>query len=117
MLEREPLISILKGYYPLNAEKSGRRLTTVVFQEMEGTDTRIAEGDIFADCSYEGDLAAVTGVATRIGRESRDEYGEEYAWVAYTEEHFWPPPDTTAQHKFHLVGRMNLIRYDTMTGR
>src|SRR3546814_13254916 len=79
MLEREPLISILKGYYPLNAEKSGRRLTTVVFQEMEGTDTRIAEGDIFADCSYEGDLAAVTGVATRIGRESRDAYGEEYA--------------------------------------
>src|SRR3546814_18953571 len=81
MLEREPLISILKGYYPLNAEKSGRRLTTVVFQEMEGTDTRIAEGDIFADCSYEGDLAAVTGVATRIGRESRDEYGEKYAGV------------------------------------
>src|SRR3546814_1889429 len=108
MLEREPLISILKGYYPLNAEKSGRRLTTVVFQEMEGTDTRIAEGDIFADCSYEGDLAAVTGVATRIGRESRDEYGEEYAGVASTDENYWPQPATIDQQQFQQIGRAHV---------
>src|SRR3546814_13182349 len=84
---------------------------------MEGTDTRIAEGDIFADCSYEGDLAAVTGVATRIGRESRDEYGEEYAGVAYTEENFWPPPATIDQQQFQQVRRMNLICYDTWSVR
>src|SRR3546814_17765931 len=37
--------------------------------------------------------------------------------VAYTEENFWPPPATIDQQQFQLVRRMNLIRYDTWSGR
>jgi hypothetical protein len=42
--------------------------------------------DLFADASYEGDLLAAAGARYRIGRESRDEYGEEYAGHL-----FWDP--------------------------
>ena len=40
-------------------------------------------GRIFADASYEGDLAAAAGAAYRIGRESRAEFNELHAGVIY----------------------------------
>ncbi|HID07096.1 MAG TPA: FAD-dependent oxidoreductase, partial [Armatimonadetes bacterium] len=40
-------------------------------------------GRIFIDATYEGDLSALAGVPYRIGRESREEYGEEHAGVIY----------------------------------
>jgi hypothetical protein len=39
---------------------------------------RIA-ASVFIDASYEGDLLAAAGAEYRVGRESRSEYGEEYA--------------------------------------
>jgi len=36
-------------------------------------------GRVFIDATYEGDLAAMAGVPYRVGRESRHEFGEEYA--------------------------------------
>ena len=39
------------------------------------------EADIFIDASYEGELMARSGVSNRIGRESRMDYGEEFAGV------------------------------------
>ncbi len=33
----------------------------------------------FIDCTYEGDLAAMTGVPYRVGRESRSDFGEPHA--------------------------------------
>lgn len=42
--------------------------------------------DLFVDASYEGDLLAAAGANYRIGRESRDECGEEYAGHL-----FWDP--------------------------
>lgn len=41
------------------------------------------EGTIFIDATYEGDLGAAAGVPFRIGRESRDEFGEPGAGKAY----------------------------------
>ena len=37
--------------------------------------------DVFIDCSYEGDLMAMSGVSYSWGRESRDKYGESLAGV------------------------------------
>ncbi|GAA1123526.1 hypothetical protein GCM10009630_21820 [Kribbella jejuensis] len=39
------------------------------------------QASIFIDASYEGDLMALAGVPYRTGRESREEFGEEYAGV------------------------------------
>lgn len=114
MLGREPLISVRRGYYPVKVAKSGARLETVTFRQMHGGEETTVQGDIFADCSYEGDLAAVSGVICRIGRESREEYGEKHAGIAYTQENFWPPSEQVLeQENFKLVRKMNLVRYNT----
>jgi len=54
----------------------GLRITSV---KMENGST--FEGEIFADCSYEGDLMAKSGVKYTWGREGQGEYGEELAGV------------------------------------
>ena len=38
---------------------------------------------VFVDATYEGDLAALAGVPYRVGRESRDTFGEKYAGKVY----------------------------------
>jgi hypothetical protein len=61
------------------------RLTAAVFQDatrpLELVELRARA---FIDATYEGDLAAMAGVAYRVGREGRDEYGEPHAGRAYT---------------------------------
>jgi hypothetical protein len=57
-------------------EKSGTRL--VAIQAENGTRF---EGRMFADCSYEGDLMAQSGVQYTVGRESQAQYGESLAGV------------------------------------
>jgi len=42
---------------------------------------RVYTGQVFADCSYEGDLMAQAGVTYTYGREGQDEYGETLAGV------------------------------------
>ncbi len=57
-------------------EKSGTKLASIE----TGNGARFA-GRMFADCSYEGDLMAQSGVRYTIGRESQAEYGESLAGV------------------------------------
>src|SRR6266850_5171158 len=57
-------------------ERSGTRLTSI--QTENGA--RVA-GRMFAECSYEGDLMAQSGVRYTFGRESQAEYGESLAGV------------------------------------
>jgi len=52
------------------------RITSI---EMESG--RIYKANVFADCSYEGDLMARSGVKFTYGREGMEEYGEELAGV------------------------------------
>ena len=81
LVASEKSITVLKGYYPVLVEGAGRSIRSVMFA---GTDTRAIAGRIFVDASYEADLAALAGVACRIGRESRAEYGEPHAGRVFT---------------------------------
>ncbi len=112
MLINEPGITIIKGYYPTNAHKTKRILKSVSFSQLDGDNTIELQGEIFVDCSYEGDLAAIVGVKCRIGRESRNEYGEEHAGIIYMEKGYWPPKEGLHQKDFEQVRRLNLFRYD-----
>src|SRR5437870_10972587 len=56
--------------------KSGTRLASIVPQS-----GLTFAGRMFADCSYEGDLMAQSGVQYTFGRESQAEYGESLAGV------------------------------------
>lgn len=91
MLGEESQIHILRGVYPVAARRDGRRLLEVTLREMHGITEQIIRADCFVDSMMEADLAAVAGVPCRIGRESREEYGEPHAGVIYMTEKPKPP--------------------------
>lgn len=60
----------------VGVEKSGPRITSIITE----SDTYV--GDVFLDCSYEGEVMYLAGVTCSYGRESRRHYGEFYAGMA-----------------------------------
>jgi len=85
LVGRETSIMVRRGFVPVTAERDGVRLKSVTFREREGEGEQTLVATIFADCSYEGDLAAVARVPYRVGRESRAEFGEPHAGVVFME--------------------------------
>lgn len=79
MLAAEQRIEVVREHYPVAAARDGRRVASVTFRHMHRAATRTLEAPAFVDASYEGDLAAVAGVAMTVGRESRAQYGEPHA--------------------------------------
>ncbi|SMC86868.1 FAD-dependent oxidoreductase [Papillibacter cinnamivorans] len=57
-------------------QKSGSRIEWIATE-----DNATFTAKVFIDCSYEGDLMAMSGVSYTVGRESRDTYGESLAGV------------------------------------
>ncbi|MBZ4189438.1 FAD-dependent oxidoreductase [Niabella beijingensis] len=63
-------------------------LTTVTtrrkaIEQLKTTSGKSYKGTVFIDASYEGDLMAAAKVSYRVGRESREEFGESLAGAAY----------------------------------
>ncbi len=74
--------------------KDGKRISSI---KTENGKTFTAK--VFADCSYEGDLMAKSGVKYTFGREGVDEYGEDLAGVR----------EVTPKHQFTVQVK---ARYD-----
>jgi hypothetical protein len=69
--------------------KKGRQISSIVMEN----GARFA-AKTFIDCTYEGDLMAFAGVSFAWGRESRAQYGEEFAGVRPVDRyhyHLFPP--------------------------
>jgi hypothetical protein len=112
MLAAEPGITVMMGFYPVRAVREGAGIRTVTFQEKRGERTFVAAAGIFADCSYEADLAVVAGAKYRVGREGRDEFNEEHAGRIFLRKlPSFPPagvdPAIIAKYK-----TLNLFHYD-----
>jgi hypothetical protein len=71
-------------------EKGGVRKSGARIQSITVEDGTIYAAQVFADCSYEGDLMAQAGVSFTWGREGSAEYGESLAGVR----------DETPYHQF-----------------
>lgn len=109
-VKAEPNITVYKEYYPVKVSKTGDRIQSVTFRSMnEKEEVKLAAG-IFADCSYEGDLLGMSGADYIIGRESKQEYDEEYAGVIYTKDEKIPA-DAAPTLQQHISRRLNLYRY------
>ena len=114
LLQKETLITVLKDYYPVKAERTGRTLSSVTFRNKKGSHSITVNSDVFSDCSYEGDLAEVAKTPTRIGRESREEFGEKHAGITYMSNDAWPPsPEADANADVALARKMNLYIYNS----
>jgi len=71
-------------------EKTGLKKSGTILQALITEDGTVFTAKMFADCSYEGDLLAQSGVEYTWGRESSEQYGESLAGVR----------DHTPKHQF-----------------
>lgn len=75
-LAAEAKVTILTGQRLKSVRKAGARIESLTTVSGD-----VFRGRVFVDATYEGDLLAMAGVPYRVGREGRDEYGEELAGV------------------------------------
>ena len=87
LVDAERSLTVDRGWRPVSGERQGERLTRLRVESLaEGdADAFEVEAEVFVDATYEGDLAAVAGAPYRVGRESRDEYGERFAGRVFTD--------------------------------
>ncbi len=83
MLHAESRISVLKGFRLDKAHVSRDRVEAVEIVDRRSGERRSLRAAVFIDATYEGDLYAAAGAEYRLGRESREEFGEPHAGVIY----------------------------------
>ena len=82
MIDDEPEITIFNQHRlgEVNTEiDNGSRVTDVTVTNLSTGVPLTLRAKVFIDCTYEGDLMAGAGVPYRVGREGKDEFGEEHA--------------------------------------
>lgn len=83
LIAEQPLITVLKHHQLVSAETLDGRLTTVTILNRYTQEKLQLTAQVFADATYEGDLIAAAGAEFRLGRESRDQFGEPHAGHIY----------------------------------
>ncbi|HCN77293.1 MAG TPA: hypothetical protein DIT13_08890 [Verrucomicrobiales bacterium] len=84
LVAREKRIRVITHRVPSAVKRDGALIQSVSFMSLwANVEPDEVQAKIFADCSYEGDLATVAKVPYRIGREARSEYNEPHAGVIY----------------------------------
>lgn len=111
LVEGETSITVRLGFVPTSAKREGALLESVSFRELDGEEEIHIAAKIFADCSYEGDLVAVAKVPYRVGRESREEFGEPHAGVIFMSPTKEAPTPALARIA-ELHHGLNLRRFD-----
>ncbi|MEF3306814.1 FAD-dependent oxidoreductase [Paenibacillus sp. GYB003] len=83
MLQAEPNLRTLVSRELVNVRKEGSSVAAVTVRPVGGGEAVEYRASVFIDATYEGDLAAMSGVPYSLGRESRDDWNEEYAGTLY----------------------------------
>lgn len=110
MVEKEKNITVLRGYIPAGVEREGSMIKAVTLRLMQGGGERVLRGKTFADCTYEGDLAALAKVPYRVGRESRDEFREPHAGIVFMKP-VSVAPDPESAELAERRDRLNLRKF------
>ncbi|MSU25138.1 MAG: FAD-dependent oxidoreductase [Opitutus sp.] len=77
-------LAVWSGHHLLTATTHAGRIIEVECEAPNGSRRQLT-AQTFIDATYEGDLAAAARVPCRIGRESRDEFGESLAGIIYVD--------------------------------
>lgn len=83
MLGSEANLEIALSHELVSVAKEGAALTAITVRPLDGGADTTYSANVFIDATYEGDLAAMAGVPYSLGRESRDDWNEEYAGTLY----------------------------------
>ncbi|NQU43387.1 FAD-dependent oxidoreductase [bacterium] len=73
----EPNITMMLNCSCNQAEMDGNRIKSIKGWQLTTETWHTVEAKIFADCSGDGILAPLSGAEYRIGREAKDEFGEQ----------------------------------------
>ena len=85
MLDEHPQIKVYLNHRLKKVIKKGNAIVEVVMENLSAKNAKANfSGKVFIDATYEGDLAAFAGAKYRVGRESRQEFGEPHAGFIYT---------------------------------
>ncbi len=110
LVSAEKNITTLLSHYPSEVAREGVLLKALTLSEYGTTKDIVVTASTFVDATYEGDLAASAKVPYRVGRESREEYGEPHAGKVFTNiESKKGPKDV-------LEGKLNLHTYAHVQG-
>lgn len=83
MVEEQPSVTLLKSHrFQSTITREGTACGVVVRDRRTGVQKRLP-ARLVIDATYEGDAYASAGAGYRLGRESRDEFGEPHAGVIY----------------------------------
>jgi hypothetical protein len=103
-------ITVLRSFIPVAVEREGALLKSLTLHPVRGGSDRTVRAKAFADCTYEGDLAALAKVPFRVGREARAEFDEPHAGIIFMRPVSQAPSPEAAQLKV-LHDRLNLRRF------
>ncbi len=89
----EANIAPMMHYRIKSINKCKNKITSILLEDtnnpLRSTRKKVS-AKIFIDCSYEGDLMAMSGVSYTVGRESSSMYGESYNGVQMLDKHQFP---------------------------
>lgn len=83
LVKKEPRIRLITNRVISAVKREGALIQSVTFMHLRGDVVDEVNAKVFADCSYEGDLAALAKVPYRVGREARSEFNEPHAGVIF----------------------------------
>lgn len=84
LVKKEPRIRLITNRVISAVKREGALIQSASFMSLWANVEAIeVQAKVFADCSYEGDLAAMAKVPYRVGREARGEFNETHAGVIF----------------------------------
>lgn len=75
----EQNVKLFSSYRAVAVNKEGGRIKSVIVRHIETGEETTLEAPLFADCTGDGTVGFLAGADYRMGRESRDEFGETLA--------------------------------------
>ena len=78
-VQKEPNLQLFLNCTCMDGEMESGRLKKITCWQLTTQKFHTFEAEIFADCSGDSILAPITGALYRMGREGRDEFGEDIA--------------------------------------
>lgn len=78
-VKAEKNVDLFLGYHCIDVKKKGKRLQSVVLQQIRTGEQMEIDSKLFSDCTGDGTLGYLSGAEWRMGREARSEYGESLA--------------------------------------
>lgn len=75
-LAKEKNVSLFANYRAIAVEKKENRIVAVIAKHIETGEEKRFESPLFVDCTGDGSVGYMAGADYRMGRESRDEFGE-----------------------------------------